>query len=545
MNKKIVSLAITLLLLVSLFASCAGNPAVSPTPSAAPVSAAPAGESQAPATEEFKLPLVDTLTTFSIWYPASASPAAGMTTANDSKAYQEAEKLTNVHIEWTDPGRENAVESFNLMMASQKYADALIAPNGTFYVGGYDKFIDDQIVLDLTDLINKYAPNYSSLRNSTDDIRRRTMTDMGRLPYFRTINKTLQPSFFGTQVRQDWLDAVGYKGLPETFTEFHDMLVALKDKASTAPLYLFQKTGLDEQFMVGYGVNSSWYQVDGNVKFGPLEPGFKSYITMMSQWFSEGLIDPDFFGRAGIFGGDMALFMNGDFGAFFHFFTMIDVMEMQSADPDFNISVIAPPVVNKGDKRLMTYQAIPDSIVGSGNATITTTCADPVTLTKWFNFFFTEEGSMLGNYGVENEAYTLVDGKPVVSDLILANPDSLSPSDARTFYTMGAVHPKWYDWERELTPTMSDKAKGAGSIWDKNWDNKQSLPDITISSEESSEYSTIYNDISTLIQESSAQFITGQKPLSEFDAFVDQIKSMNIDRCIEIQQTALERYNNR
>ena len=92
------------------------------------------------------------------------------------------------------------------------------------------------------------------------------------------------------------------------------MLVALKDQAGTAPLYLWQKTGLDEQLMVGYGVNSSWYQVDGEVKFGPIEPGFKEYITMMNQWYSEGLVDPEFFGRAGIFAGDKALFLNGEFG---------------------------------------------------------------------------------------------------------------------------------------------------------------------------------------------------------------------------------------
>jgi putative aldouronate transport system substrate-binding protein len=34
----------------------------------------------------------------------------------------------------------------------------------------------------------------------------------------------------------------------------------------------------------------------------------------------------------------------------------------------------------------------------------------------------------------------------------------------------------------------------------------------------------------------------GDKPLSEYDAFVAQLKSMNIERCIEIQQGALDRY---
>jgi putative aldouronate transport system substrate-binding protein len=467
-----------------------------------------------------------------------------MATANDSKAYQEAEKRTNIHIEWQHPTQGNEVENFNLVIASQNYPDALISGGPTYYVGGYDKFIDDQIILDLKDLIAANAPDYDALRNSTDDIRKRTMTDMGRVPYFRTINKTLQPSFMGDLVRQDWLDAAGYKGMPETYTEFHDMLVALKDKSAVAPLYFFQKTGLEEQLMVGFGVNGSWYQADGKVKFGPIEQGFKDYVTTMNQWYSEGLIDPEFYSRPGIFAGDTANILNGDFGVFFHFYTMIDVLELQAADQNFSVSAVTPPVVNKGDKRHMTYFGIPDSMVGGGNATITTACKDPVTFAKWWNYFYTEEGSLLGNYGTE-EAYKMVDGKPVASDLILANPDGLSVNDARSLYTITPFHPKWYDWERELTPAMSDKAKNAGSVWDANWENTQTLPDITVSSDESAEYSAIYNDISTLVQENTAQFITGQKPMSEFDAFVEQIKSMNISRCTEIQQAALDRYNNR
>jgi putative aldouronate transport system substrate-binding protein len=48
-----------------------------------------------------------------------------------------------------------------------------------------------------------------------------------------------------------------------------------------------------------------------------------------------------------------------------------------------------------------------------------------------------------------------------------------------------------------------------------------------------------------LLPKAIPQFITGQKSLSEYDAFVEQIKSMDIARCIEIHQDALDRYLNR
>jgi putative aldouronate transport system substrate-binding protein len=92
--------------------------------------------------------------------------------------------------------------------------------------------------------------------------------------------------------------------------------------------------------------------------------------------------------------------------------------------------------------------------------------------------------------------------------------------------------------------TPAEKALDAYNIWNKD-SNDYVLPPTTKTAEEGQEYSATYGDIQTYANETIPQFITGAKPISEFDAFVEQIKSMNIDRCIEIQQAALDRYNTR
>ena len=71
------------------------------------------------------------------------------------------------------------------------------------------------------------------------------------------------------------------------------------------------------------------------------------------------------------------------------------------------------------------------------------------------------------------------------------------------------------------------------------------MPPVTLTTEEGNEYANIYGDIDTLVRESIPSFITGAKPLSDWDAFVSQIRSMGIDRCIALQQAALDRYNAR
>ena len=47
------------------------------------------------------------------------------------------------------------------------------------------------------------------------------------------------------------------------------------------------------------------------------------------------------------------------------------------------------------------------------------------------------------------------------------------------------------------------------------------------------------------MKENVISFITGEKSLDEYDAFVDTIEQYNIGRCIELKQAALDRFNAR
>lgn len=53
------------------------------------------------------------------------------------------------------------------------------------------------------------------------------------------------------------------------------------------------------------------------------------------------------------------------------------------------------------------------------------------------------------------------------------------------------------------------------------------------------------SDIKTYIEEEEIKFIMGTRSLDTFDAFIDQIESMNIGRAVELYQEALNRYYER
>ena len=88
-------------------------------------------------------------------------------------------------------------------------------------------------------------------------------------------------------------------------------------------------------------------------------------------------------------------------------------------------------------------------------------------------------------------------------------------------------------------------AMEAYSYWDKAHFDLMLPPCMTLSEDEQNAFNSVYTSIQTLVQENTIKFITGQKPMEEYDAFVADLHTYGIDDCIKYQQAALDRYNAR
>ena len=71
---------------------------------------------------------------------------------------------------------------------------------------------------------------------------------------------------------------------------------------------------------------------------------------------------------------------------------------------------------------------------------------------------------------------------------------------------------------------------------------KYLLPMLTYTSEEAEEIAVLATDISTTAEEYLVKFVLGQYDMSEWDSFMQQMKDIGIERYLEINQTALDRY---
>lgn len=548
--KKLVALLLSLALVLSLGA-CGGNGGSSTSSEASPSStteesgaAAESGdESQAETAEtgEFQLPIVDEPTTLS-YFVADDSNAAIMTTDwNDNEFYQEMERRTGVHLEFEMVSSADYQTNFNLMIASGNLAD-MIYVGASYYAEGVDAAIDDGYFLDLTDLVDEYMPNYERIRTSDVQYELLSTTDSGRLGAVYELRQSKQGPWLGLWIRQDWLDDLNLD-TPVTFDDYHEVLTAFKnEKGATAPLIL-NFSGSDGEFGTmsgGLNVLNSW-QLDetGKVNFGPYMDAWKEYVTIMHQWYTEGLIDPDFMATDERTA-DMAKVVTGASGVFAALYTMPSVYEAASEDPNMNLAPVNPPVMNEGDEGHIRLR---DSYT-SGNTAISADSENWEVALRWLDYLYTDEGALLANYGVEGDTFEFDEnGKPVFTDKILNNENGWTMTQTVASYLCpSAGIANWSDWTRELAG-VPEKDQACYDVWSEFSDDWRLPSSVTLTQEESTERAALYADISTIVKEQTAQFISGALDIeSNWDAYISALEASGMERAIEITQAAYDRY---
>ena len=485
-------------------------------------------------------------TSFTYWSPMTRELASKFQTLAEVAMYKEREEKSGVHIEFIHPPVGQEGEQFNLMIASRELPDFIEYNHWPAYPGGPDKAVTDNVIYRLNDIIDKNAPNFKAALESNDEWRRQSMTDNGTIYAFPALNTGKYRTFGGMLIRDDWLKELGLE-MPETIDEWENVLTAFKEKkGASAPMTgqstLFAAGGYVSHFNNAYNVSKGVYREGDTVKYGPTEPAYKDWITKMNEWYEKGLIDKDFATNAT--SAADAKILNGDSGVVFGFLGG-GLGKYLSAKEGENFSLTgAPmPVMNKGD---VAHFPPLENEVKSPYLAITTACKDPESAAEWVDYWYTEEGFDMTNFGVEGLSYNMVDGKHVYTDVILNNPEGLSVAEAQALYFRAGVgfnQHEEYLMQSYKYPQQLDSLKIWSEITEES--KKYALPMLTYTTEEADEIAVLATDIGTTVEENIVKFVIGQYDMSQWDTFQQQLKDIGVDRYIEIQQAALERYLNR
>jgi putative aldouronate transport system substrate-binding protein len=478
------------------------------------------------------------------WMELDTNASTTVSNFADTPFAKEWMKKTGVPVRFIHPAQGQQTESFSLLVASNDMPD-IVYYTWHRALGGPDTSIRDEVIIELDELIDKYASNLKNYLNQHKDIDKAVKTSDNHyylFPFIRGDRELLVSS--GTIMRQDWLEELGLS-VPTTYEEMETVLREFKTKKNANAPLSFVNTNLP--YILNYfSATNNFFLEDGKVKYGPMEPEYKNAIEVLKSWYDEGLLDKNYVSvdtkqlDSNILNENTGVtFASGGSGLG----KWLQTMEGENSS--FELVGIAPLVDPQTGKA--KFANVGNYYEGTG-AAISASSTHKELAAKFLDYLYSDEGHMLANFGIEGESYTMVDGYPTYTDLIMNNSDGLTVTQAMAQYQMAySVGPFVQDKRYIEQYYELPEQKNALKAWESKVDEAQSskLPLLLYTAEENDEYSQIMTEVKKYCDQMTATFISGVTDISEYDSFIKRMEDLGINRAIEITQNAYERYNSR
>lgn len=492
-----------------------------------------------------ELPIVAEPVTFSYWMGLNEQ----VTNFIDDPAKQlvvmrEVQERTNVFfdVKWVTSTVES--EQFDLMMAGGDYCDIINAMN--YYSTGIEGAIEDGVILNIYPFLEEGAPTY--WKHLTSDVST-LMSFLTNSGYIGTLGIFYEGNQQNTQTRGlvlngDWIEEFGME-IPSTYEEYYQYLVQA-NKQHNAQAFI-ANDGLEESLLAGFNIRDDMIVVDGKVKYGYTEDGMYDYVKLVSQWYSEGIIDTDFYD-----GMDMGTILPGFSSLELSSWpgtadAMVYINDFTDEGVTINCVGAAFPK-QSADSEVHVYDEC-SNVRDNDSWAFSTNCSedDVAILLGVVEYLFSDEGAFLFNYGLQGEAYELDEnGNPQWTDLILNNPDGLNYNNAA--FTYASTNSSYY------FPAILNIEKGFYACGDAQWaamelfsssgDDSYTIPAaVSLNADESSEYSALAADVETYAQETIMKWIINNDLTREsWNTYVAACEGMGSSTMIQIYQAAYDRY---
>lgn len=501
----------------------------------------PAVEEEIPQFVEVALPIVTEPVTFSIWYtwpPVLSNFTEG---PGASPTAIEMEERTGVSLDYHIINTESASEEFSLMVAAGEYTDLILG--GSNYYNNPDQLIEDGVAIDVAPYLDELMPNLKAVLASNEDYMLAAYTDNGCIAECYKFEIGTDQNV-GPVIRKDFLEQLGMD-IPITYDDYYETLKAFKTELDVEAPLLLPYTGITNYYALGYGVPADlstglFYVVDNQVTYAGLEQNYYDLVTLMAQWYSEGLIDQDFLTRTTTTDPDSGLIASDDAGVWTANVLMFDQYLNSIDNPDFEIVGTSYPVQSE-DSPIMYLKE--EKATGAGFV-VTTACHDVETCLRWIDYWYSEEGTFLANYGIEGLTWEYDEsGQPHLTELILASDMGLPSSLTSSIYIFNGG-PFVEDCTRNQY-FFGDLQKASLETWDMSDRDtcSEAYPESAgLTTEESETYSAIMGDIDTYMEEIISSILVGNASTDQLSEIANNLHAMNIDEAIKLKQDAYDRY---
>jgi len=358
---------------------------------------------------------------------------------------------TGVHLDAEfavgDPAQKVA-----LMAASGEYPDIISAK------GDIGKLVDAGAVLDLTDLIDKHAPNIKRVLGPYLNRAKYTTEDQSiyAIPTWAAVNETRFVAGGGFELQHRVVKEAGY---PEIRT-VKDYEKVIKDYLAKHPTdengnknigvslnaddwHMYISVTNPAALTTG-GSDDGEYYVDQETHeaiYHFRRPVEKEYFRWLNHMNAEGLLDPESFVQK--YDQYKAKIASGR------------VLGLIDQDWDYNDGEQALKKAGKFDQTYGHYPVTlteefkdtsfwPTGFMGGYGISISSTAKDPVRIIKFLDYMASDEFQILNNWGVEGKHWVMENGKRVVpkevQDRIINDNTAFTKESGIGFYWNMMVH---------------------------------------------------------------------------------------------------------
>lgn len=534
--------ALAAVLSVSMLAGCGGGGEDTTVKSEAAINGAPGD-----------MPITQEKTTLTIYAPKT-NYIEDLTTNEFTQWYEE---QTNIHVDWQVASGDLA-QSKNVLLASGNYPDVMLDCN----INRSEQLVygEQGIFIDLTQLINEQTKWIKETLDARPEVKERLVTPQGKIFGLPKINDVYHSTYSNKMwVYQPWLDKLGI-ATPTTTEEFYQMLKAFKEQdpngngiADEIPLATTKDLGAAgvDGFLMNsfvYCNNDRLMVEDGKISFVGTTEEYREGLRYLNRLYREGLLladsliqdrkaltslgeNPDvpILGSAPSLWFGMFTIAGGDSGRY---------KDYQAIEP-----LIGPNGVRQTPKKAPEY---------SGNSfSITRNCKNTVAAIRWADYFYSMEGALNSQYGLENvgwkraeEGQTGLDGNQAIF-VAIQKFGSLQNSTWSNFgvynldekLRLGLAAEESDETERILYNVTKEKYEPYGA--------DKSVPELFFNQEQATEFTEMETQISSEIQQSVAAFVSGERSLdTDWDDYLQRLDDMGLQQYLELYQTVYdENYN--
>lgn len=491
---------------------------------------------------------------------------------NSTLQFAEYEKRLGLKFDATTYSNEQWASRVTLMMASDEMPDILSLGWSEMSRADVEKYANDGYLLDFSQYLD-IMPNVQKAMEENPDWAKTITFDDGGIYGFTFLNNFGNTSYYHYYLlSQAWLDNVGMER-PETLDDLYNVLTAFKEQDANGngnpddeiPMGMSSaNTRAELPIKWAYGMNTTdyvlSYMVDdaGRVGIWDTTENNKEFLKYMHKLYSEELINQDAFIMENTELRNLAA--SNQVGYCAGEGTVGNTRELQEQMEWYGLVGFTQEGYNT------TKSAVLDASYSAGFRLVANAETEyPEEIARFVDYLFTVEGSLSGGNGyegvtfqwVEVDGYQIADHEELAAEAGYDNPEDYRNAvlavNAFRLYTVpeGTIYDllnnidvaKLTDIDSECWAVTTVNATRAAAIRADDVTIMDRFPILFYTEEETAERATLVTDITNYLTTAKAQFITGEMDIdASWDSYMETLNAMGLERLLEIDQAAYDRY---